>query len=115
MVTKEEATTFLLRFQQKITNSGYFLLKRAKNLETLIELNLDSSDIKQELLKLELKDYSQGPLPDELGAGMEMWVFGRIIKNKEVYIKVTEGRPDDRGLVISFHIAERSMRYPFRI
>ena len=114
MAPLNNVKTFLAVVQKKIPLKGYFLLKRDKNLETILDLNFSNRDIERTLLELGATDYSEGPKPDELGGGQDMWVFGKTIKGKEIYIKITAGRDNDRILVISFHKAERKMNYPFR-
>lgn len=42
-----------------------------------------------------------------------MWVFGKSINKKEIYIKISTGLPNNKTWCISFHIAEHKMHYPF--
>ena len=42
-----------------------------------------------------------------------MWIFGKRIEGKEVYIKITLGGYNKETFCISFHIAEHKMSYPF--
>ena len=62
---------------------------------------------------LVVEDYVQGPVVDELNKLGEMWVFGKDVKEREVYIKITLGKGAS-ALCISFHIAEHPMNYPFK-
>jgi len=43
-----------------------------------------------------------------------MWVFGTMIKGKEVYIKVSMGVENSQAVCISFHVAEFEMSYPLK-
>jgi hypothetical protein len=43
-----------------------------------------------------------------------MWVFGKQVKKKEVYIKVSMGIENTGAVCISFHIAEHPIKYPFK-
>jgi hypothetical protein len=43
-----------------------------------------------------------------------MWVFGKIVKKKEVYIKITIGAMDSGVICISFHLAQYKMNYPLK-
>jgi len=43
-----------------------------------------------------------------------MWVFGKTIKEKEVYIKITMGVKDNSVICISFHLARHKMNYPLK-
>jgi hypothetical protein len=115
MTTKPNVVSFLAIAQPKITSIGYHMLDRTKNLETTTALNFSRADIKKVLLELKPEDYSQGPLSDEIGSGEDMWVFGKTIQNRNIYIKLTKGRDNLKVLLISFHEEERPMQYPFRV
>jgi hypothetical protein len=41
-----------------------------------------------------------------------MWVFGKIVRAQEIYIKITMGIAGGSAICISFHIAEFPMKYP---
>ncbi|HPY81926.1 MAG: toxin [Bacteroidales bacterium] len=87
---------------------------RGKNAKTLIDLELLPIERKNILEKLEVQDYSEGPLVEKLYGGADMWVFGKRIKKKEVYIKITMGTVNNSVICISFHIAEHKMNYPLK-
>jgi hypothetical protein len=76
-----------------------------KNTHTLLALELKHADIKKILRELKPEGYSQGPLPDKLYHNSDMWVFGKIIKKQEVYIKIQLGSPDSQVICISFHFS----------
>lgn len=86
---------------------------RKKNINTLSELEITSSQMKEEILSLEPINYYCGPDKDTLNHGDDMWVFGKKIKGREVYIKITLGGYNNSTLCISFHIAEHKITYPF--
>ncbi|HVV03421.1 MAG TPA: hypothetical protein VHC96_04325 [Puia sp.] len=86
-----------------------------KNTLTLLDLEMSYTDAKKTLLELTCEDYAAGPLPDKLYDLSDMWVFGKIIKGKEVYIKVQLGRPNSTTICISFHYSEHKMVYPLKI
>jgi hypothetical protein len=44
----------------------------------------------------------------------DMWVFGRVIKKKQVYIKITMGFKGASVLCISFHLAEHELNFPLK-
>ena len=88
--------------------------ERGKNAQVLIELELRPIERKNILETLELSDYSEGPLTETLFGGADMWIFGKIVKKKEVYIKITVGTADTSVICISFHLAEYKMKYPFK-
>ena len=61
-----------------------------------------------------LKDFKEGPVKEELNRGADMWVFGKTIKKREVYIKITMGTIGSSVICISFHLAQHKMNYPLR-
>ena len=83
-------------------------------METL--LLLDISPLQRELIvkNLQVEDYVEGPIIDVLNKEGEMWVFGKDVKGREVFIKITLGYENGQTICISFHIAEYPMKYPFK-
>ena len=86
---------------------------RGKNVQTLVDLEITPKYRDTVIINLEVKDYSEGPDNDTLNHCGKMWVFGKDVKGKEVYIKITLGKGGS-ALCISFHIAEQPMNYPFK-
>jgi len=71
-------------------------------------------DIKETLLGLSVEDYCEGPCQDRDQPG-ELWVFGKAIENKVVYIKLKLASfgPLRIVRVVSFHFAEYTLEHPF--
>lgn len=67
------------------------------------------------LLGLSVADYCEGPLDDRDFPG-ELWVFGKVIEGKEIYIKLKLAGSQSSRLVrvISFHQARESLYYPYK-
>lgn len=86
-----------------------------KNTLTLLELEITYTEAKKILLGLNSEDYCQGPIPDTLYNISDMWVFGKTIKKKEIYIKIQLGRPNSQTICISFHFSEHKLVYPLKI
>ena len=88
---------------------------RQKNVDTIAHLGLTLADVENEILSLSVDDFSEGPLRDKQVPG-DLWVFGKMIRGREVYIKLKlsgdEKRPD--VFVLSFHFAESPIKYLFR-
>jgi len=115
MTTEKIVANYLKEFKVKMAIWGVlFRDERGKNAQTLVDLEIRPVDRLKVLENLEAKDYSQGPLEEKIYGGADMWVFGKTIKKKEVYIKITMGPPDSRSLCISFHLAEHKMKYPLK-
>lgn len=115
MATEEEVEMFLAEFKAKLLIRNVLYSNRAKNAQTLLDLDIKPIERTTFLKELELTDFSQGPLPDTMVYEADMWVFGITIKSKEVYIKITMGKVGLDAICISFHIAEYPMKYPFKI
>lgn len=115
MITVEEVKEFLNQFNIKAQIFGIqFRNDRKKNRETL--LLLDISPLQRELIvkNLQVQDYVEGPVIDVLNKEGELWVFGKDVKGREVYIKITLGYENGQTICISFHIAEHPLSYPFK-
>lgn len=115
MATEADVIFFLKNFQEKM---GFwdviFRDDRGKNAQALIDLELRPIERKTIIEMLEVKDYSQGPIEEKLYGGADMWVFGKTVKNKEVYIKITIGAMSNSVICISFHLAQHKMNYPLK-
>ncbi len=115
VATKEQVEEFLKRLKEKIKVFGIIYRDdRGKNLQTLADLEITAVYRRKVILNIEPEDYSEGPIVDTLNKVGEMWVFGKDVKGREVYIKITLGHPNNSTICISFHIAEHPMTYPFK-
>jgi hypothetical protein len=113
--TKGEVERFLKDFSVK---TGIFQLifldERGKNAQALLDLDITPNKRKEVINSLKSEDYSDGPLEEKMRGYMPMWVFGKEVKNQEVYIKISMGTKNSNTICISFHLAERAMNYPFK-
>ncbi|PMD83730.1 toxin [Siphonobacter sp. BAB-5405] len=114
MVTKDAIELFLKEFKIKMSIWGILISGRKKNKDSISLLEIYPPEIIQVVKDLNVEDYSEGPLEELLNMGSPMWVFGKTMKGKEIYIKLTMGESNNQVLCISFHIAEHSMKYPFK-
>lgn len=115
MITKEEVQAFLNQFHAKMKIYGILYRDdRGKNQKTLEELEIVPSFRKVVIENLEVEDYVQGPVIDKLNRLGEMWVFGKDVKDREVYIKIMLGGVNCQTICISFHIAEHPLQYAFK-
>jgi hypothetical protein len=113
MNNESRVSTFLKDFKEKMKFwDVLFRDDRGKNIQTLIELELRPIDRKVILESLENIDYSEGPIEEKLYGGADMWLFGKIIKEREVYIKITMGAAGCSVICISFHLSQFKMNYP---
>lgn len=115
MITKEEVEVFLKLFHQKLKIFQIiFRDDRGKNAQTLAELEITSKYRETIIKEIKVEDYSQGPIIDTLNRLGDMWIFGKDIKGKEVYIKISLGQENYQTVCISFHVSEHKMKYPFK-
>lgn len=115
MKSFDQVEVFLETFKVKLKIWGLLIRNdRQKNIQTIVDLEIREADVRKLLGDLTVIDYSEGPLPDIVYGGSEMWVFGKQIKGKEIYIKITLGTPNNPTICISFLIAEHKMLYPFK-
>lgn len=92
MILKDEVEYYLKDLSTKIEIWGMlFRSDRDKNLQTLLDLELTPDAVKEIIKALKVTDYVEGPKKDTLNGGPDLWVFGKLIKSKEIYIKVTIG------------------------
>jgi hypothetical protein len=115
MATKLEVQRFLRTFHAKLKVFDIlFRDDRGKNRQALLDLDI-TPVFRVEIIKsLAVKDYSAGPVVGDLDKNTEMWVFGKDVKQREVYIKISLGFPNASVICVSFHLAERELKYPFK-
>lgn len=115
MATQQEVQVFLQDFKAKLGVWGViFRSDRGKNTQALLDLDITSITREAIIKELGLADFSEGPLPDHLNGGADMWVFGKTVKNVEVYIKITIGTNSKPVICISFHPSTYPMNYPYK-
>ena len=115
MIAKEDVLSFLSDFKAKMGIWGIiFFDDRAKNTKTLSLIEISPMERNKIIKELKLEDYSEGPIQDVVFMRNDLWVFGKIVKQQEVYIKISMGMPNKQTICISFHIAEHPMKYPFK-
>lgn len=115
MATRDEVERFLRNFHEKLKIFEIvFRDDRGKNIQALAELEITPMQRVNVIKEIVVDDYSEGPIIDTLNKYGEMWVFGRDVKRQEVYIKIALGHPNASTICISFHKAERPMKYPLK-
>ena len=116
MPTPDEVEAFLKEFHARMKVwSVVFRDDRAKNVVALVELGIVPNARKRTLEELTVMDFSEGPMKDTLNSGPDLWVFGKELKEHEVYVKVTLGMQKQGPVFcISFHPSEQAMTFPFK-
>lgn len=112
---KEEVELFLSKFIQKVKVFGIvFRDDRGKNMQTLLELEITPKYREDVIMNLDSEDYVEGPIEDTLNKKGEMWVFGKEVSGRDIYIKISMGTSNSSAICISFHIAEYRITYKFK-
>lgn len=115
MIARQNVQTFLDDFFTKYRVFNIlFNDYRKKNSTALLNLEISTAQRKAIIESIVVKDYCQGPLDDNLYGISSMWVFGKIYKDKEIYIKISLGRFNSSVICISFHEAEHKLEYSFK-
>lgn len=115
MSTVDEVEAFLKDFRVKYKVFDIiFRDSRGKNANTLLTLDITPLKRREVIESIRAADYSEGPLNDQLYGIASLWVFGKVFKQTELYIKISMGAPNSNVICISFHPAERPMSYPYK-
>jgi hypothetical protein len=117
---KQAIRDFLEEVKQTMTGAGiacqgWILVKRKENVDCLTELGFTYSNVRDAILGLSVVDYCEGPLQDRDMPG-DLWIFGKVIEDREVYIKLKLARfgPLKIVRIVSFHRARESLCYPYK-
>jgi hypothetical protein len=108
----KQIKNFLYEFKELMAEETLFVVDRIKNCEALISLGLTFRQREGEIRTLSVENYCSGPTRDEYEKG-DYWVFGKMINGIEVYIKlkITSDKHNEHAVCMSFHPAERPLRY----
>lgn len=115
MAAAAEVQAFLEAFKAKLGVWGVvFRDDRGKNAQALLSLEITPAQRQAVLQEPAAGRLLPGPLEEKLYSGADMWVFGKMIKGQEVYIKITTGLLGAQVICISFHLAEHPLSYPLK-
>lgn len=112
---KTQIADFLKTFKSfAVRPSGWTLVRRQKNLESIMELGITIPQVKAAILGLKVTDYCSGPTEDHDRKGIHVWVFGSKVNDDEIYIKLSDDFRGEQAKCLSFHKAEFPLRKPFK-
>ncbi len=115
MADKTTVKSFLQELKQLIKVWGIIFSNRPKNsVQYLADLSITATMREEIILNLAIEDYSEGPLEETQQGGTEMWIFGKVIKGQQIYIKLTISKITNQPICISFHKAEHPMGFPLQ-
>ena len=115
--------TFLQRCKQIISSkdiitTSFLLLRSEKTKKTMVTLGYTEKQVVKEIETLSLINFAEGPLKDKDLPGT-VWIFGKWINEREIYIKLKISQFDDPGnkvatlTCLSFHFSEKPLAYPY--
>ena len=82
---------------------------------TLVDLEYDSFDVVERLKELTVAEYSETLIDKDDDKPPLLFVFGKDINAKLVYIKFKiKGETDKKVLCLSFHYAKYDMKFPYK-
>ena len=113
---KEEAVSrFLNEFKTIARKRGVDFVPRQGFIEMLTLLGITRRICHDELLSLSAEDYYQGP-EDDKGRPGEVWMFGKRLEGKEIYIKLKLAKVSKETIAkcLSFHPADFPLCFPLR-
>lgn len=125
---KREVVTFLNELKDLIEkedfdiDTGMILIRRKKRGDdqkystpyTLLDLDYDVEDVVERLKELTVEEYSETKIDtDDLNPPL-LFVFGKNINNRLVYVKLKiKGDQQRHILCVSFHYAKDKMTFPY--
>ena len=81
----------------------------------MVDLDYDESDIVERLKELTLDEYSETLIDKVDDKPPLLFVFGKDINNRLVYIKLKiKGEKSKKVLCLSFHYAKHTMPFPYK-
>lgn len=81
---------------------------------TMVDLEYDDSDVTARLSELTIRDYCETLVDKDDVNPPLLFVFGKDIKGKQIYIKLKiKGNERKRILCVSFHYAKEKMMFPY--
>lgn len=123
--SEQEVNEFLKELKELLIDPGFdvsrdldILLKKKSEspidpyttANTLLALDFDRTDIKNQLLSLEISEYMETFIDDKDNTLPPFFTFAKSIKNRDVYVKVKiRDRLNCKVFCVSFHFA----RFPF--
>ncbi len=116
--TKDEIEAFLKEFSN-CWDGTVVNRQDPRNDKTLDKLGLTPVQRAKEVRKLGFRDYFRGPSPDHKEPTHELWEFGRMIDDEEVYIKIKvyisdSGKKYAKCISCHFPDEGKPLTYPYK-
>lgn len=118
--SRKDVNDFLIQLKGVLNDSNFsiendlFLIRKTENQSTLIDLEYDLDDVAKILSELNIQNYSETLFDEDNENPPLLFVFGKEISKKEIYIKIKVRMNPERKIVcVSFHWAQHTMLYPY--
>lgn len=80
---------------------------------TLLELEYDAEDVVNRLKELKIEEYSETKIDIKNDDPLMLFVFGKDINGKLIYIKLKIRDQKKQVVCVSFHYAKDKMNFPY--
>ena len=102
-------------------DSDFLLIRARKSMDeehstpyTLLDLNYNAEDVVKRISELTISEYSETLIDKDNVDPPLLFVFGKNIEGKLVYIKMKiKGEEKRQILCVSFHYAKERMEFPY--
>ena len=101
-----DISAYLAKVKNLLSAGKYDFVPRKKNLQALLQHNYTVTDVKNEILDLEVKDYYKGPKRDfDAKRPGDVWEFKKNIDGTPFYVKVKIDQENGEDVLkcLSFH------------
>ena len=80
---------------------------------TLLDLDFDMEDVINKLKELEMEEYSETKIDKDDVNPPILFVFGKYINGKLIYVKLKIREQKKQVICVSFHYAKDKMKFPY--
>ena len=80
---------------------------------TLLDLDYDAADVVDRLKELKLEEYSETKIDTDDVNPPTLFVFGKDINRKLIYVKLKVRNQQKQVVCVSFHYARDEMNFPY--
>lgn len=109
--TKKDVVAFLDEMKAILEKEDFNIFSTPY---TLLDLDYDISDVVDRLKELTIEEYSETKIDKDNLDPPLLFVFGKNINNKQVYVKLKmKGDQPRHVLCVSFHYAKEKMLFPY--
>ena len=112
---KKAVKAFLEELKVVLEDEDFDIADNLLIIKSSKDLDYDSSDIVERLKELTVSEYSETLIDKDDDKPPLLFVFGKDINNKRIYIKLKiKGTITKKILCLSFHYAKHDMEFPYK-